>query len=88
MVNAAIVGLGRWGQRLVESTSTPASSAIRFTHAVVRTAKNSRAFCTKHGLRLSSDLAAVTSDPSIQAIVLATPHSQHADQVVKSAGGR
>ena len=88
MVNAAIVGLGRWGQRLVESTSTPASSAIRFTHAVVRTAENSRAFCTKHGLRISSDLAAVTSDPSVQAIVLATPHSQHAAQVLKAAGGR
>jgi predicted dehydrogenase len=85
MVNAAIVGLGRWGQRLVDSTAAPAAAAIRFTHAVARTPENARDFCEKHGLRLSSDLEGVLTDPSVQAIVLATPHSQHAEQVAKAA---
>ena len=85
MVNAAIVGLGRWGQRLVDSAAAPRSGAIRFTHAVARTPDNARAFCAKHDLRLSTDLAAVLAEPSIRAVVFATPHSQHADQVARAA---
>ena len=85
MVNAAIVGLGRWGQRLVDSAA--GSGVIRFTRAVARTAENSRAFCAKHDLRFSTDLAAVVADPAVQALVLATPHSQHAAQVASAAAG-
>lgn len=85
MVNAAIVGLGRWGQRLVDSAAAPRSSAIRFTHAVARTPDNARAFCAKHDLRFSTDLADLLAEPSIQAVVFATPHSQHADQVARAA---
>src|SRR4051794_21979737 len=50
MLNAAIVGLGRWGQRLVEAVSTPPSVAIRFAHAVVRTPDKVGSFCSTHGL--------------------------------------
>lgn len=85
MVNAAIVGVGRWGQRLIDSTSAPPARAIRFTHAVARTPENAHNFCEKHGLRLSSHLDGVLTDPSVAAIVLATPHSQHAEQVMKVA---
>jgi len=85
MVNAAIVGLGRWGQRLVDSAAAPRSGAIRFTQAVARTPDNARAFCAKHDLRFSTDLAAVLAEPSIRAVVFATPHSQHADQVARAA---
>ena len=35
MINAAIVGLGRWGKNLVNSTSD--SAALRFTTANTRT---------------------------------------------------
>ena len=87
MINASIVGLGRWGQRLVNAAATPPSDAIRITHAVARTPENARAFCAQHGLRLSADLAAVIADRSVDAIVLATPHSQHAAQVAQAAAG-
>lgn len=87
MMNAAIVGLGRWGQRLVESVAAPPSDRIRFTHAVVRTPESARPFCAKHDLRLSTELGAVIADPAIDAIILATPHSQHAEQVVRAAAG-
>jgi len=86
MLHAAIVGLGRWGQRLVEAVSTPPSTAIRFTHAVVRTPDNARAFCTRHGLALCAELETVLANPDIGAVVLATPHSQHAQQVILAAG--
>jgi predicted dehydrogenase len=84
MLNAAIVGLGRWGQRLVDAVATPPSSAMRFTHAVVRTLENARGFCSKHGLVLSS-YEAVLADRAVDAVVLATPHSQHAEQVIAAA---
>ncbi|MCG8542603.1 MAG: Gfo/Idh/MocA family oxidoreductase [Alphaproteobacteria bacterium] len=84
MLNAAIIGLGRWGQVLVESVQGK-SEAIRFTAAVTRTPSNAQAFADKHGLPLDDDYAAVLNDPSIEAVVLATPHTQHAEQIVAAA---
>ena len=44
MLNVAMVGLGRWGQRLVDAVSTPGSAKLRFTHAVTRTPDKVRAY--------------------------------------------
>ena len=85
MLNAVIVGLGRWGQRLVESVAAPPQTLLRFTHAVVRTPGNYAAFAARHGLALSTDLEKVLANRDIGAVVLATPHSQHADQVQGAA---
>jgi len=87
MINAAIIGLGRWGQRLVDSTASPPSPAIRFTHAVARTPNTARPFCAKHNLELSTDLGSVIANPTVQALAFATPHSQHAEQVTTAAAG-
>ena len=85
MLNAAIVGLGRWGQRLVESVSAPPSSTVRFTRGVTRTPENAQGFCERHGIALSTDYESILSDHAVQAVVLATPHSQHAEQVIRAA---
>ncbi|HKQ28209.1 MAG TPA: Gfo/Idh/MocA family oxidoreductase [Burkholderiales bacterium] len=87
MLNAAIVGLGRWGQRLVEAVSSPPSAALRFTHAVVRTPDKVAGLCRTHGLTLSN-YESVMRDPGVKAVVLATPHSQHAQQVMQAAGAK
>ena len=53
ILDAAIVGPGRWGQRLVDAVSVPASAKLRFTHAVARTPDKVRAYCGARGwLRL------------------------------------
>ena len=85
MLNAAIVGLGRWGQRLVDSICEPGSDKIRFTRAVARTPAKVRDYCRQRNLSLGDDFASVLADASIGAIALATPHSQHADQVISAA---
>jgi predicted dehydrogenase len=85
MLNAAIVGLGRWGQRLVSAIATPPSQTIRFTHAVTRTPDSARGFCATVGLRLSGDLHEVLANPDVGGVVLCTPHSQHAEQVKRAA---
>ena len=84
MLEAAIVGLGRWGQNYVNSVQG-ASTRVRFTRAVVRTPDKSREFADKHGLHLSTDYAELLADPAIRMIVLATPNSQHPDQIVAAA---
>jgi predicted dehydrogenase len=84
MLKAAIVGLGRWGQTLVESVQGK-SDAIQFTACVTRTPANAEDFTRKHGLTLGSDYAAMLKNPAIDAVVLATPHRQHADQIVAAS---
>ena len=85
MLNVAIVGLGRWGQRLVDSLCDPQSAKLRFTHAVARTPEKVSAYCAKRGLSLTSNLSQVLSDHTVAAVALATPHSQHADQIALCA---
>ena len=82
-VNAAIVGLGRWGELLVSSVDD--SPAITFKAAVTRTPANAKDFCTERGMSLSSDLSDVLEDDTIEALVIATPHSQHFEQLMAAA---
>ena len=81
MINAAIVGLGRWGQNLVNSVQGK-SDKIRFVAGVLRHPENAREYAQQQALRLESDYRKVLSDPTIDAIVLATPHTAHAEQIV------
>ena len=83
MIRAAIVGLGRWGQNLVRAAA--GLEALRFTTAHSRTRQTAEAFCREQSLAWAADLDAVLRDPAIDAVVFATPHSQHADQVRRAA---
>lgn len=85
MLNLAIVGLGRWGQRLVDAVCIPPSAKLRCTLAVARSPDKVRAYCSERGLTLARDLAQVLADPGVDALILATPHSLHAEQVVAAA---
>src|SRR5215510_5758951 len=80
MVRAAIVGLGRWGRSLVASVQGK-SDSIRFAAAHTRTRATAEDFCREHDLNLVDSLDAILTDPAIDAVVLATPHSQHEAQV-------
>jgi predicted dehydrogenase len=84
MINAAIVGLGWWGQNLVNSVK--GSSAIRFTVAHTRNRDSAAAFCEQAGLRWVGSLEAVLADRDIDAVVFATPHSAHTGQIIAAAG--
>jgi predicted dehydrogenase len=84
MIRAAVIGLGRWGRnhvRSVQGSEATPSAHVRFVRAVVQTPEKSAEFAREHGLELGTDLDAVLADPSIDAVVLATPNSQHAGQV-------
>jgi len=57
------------------------SEAIRFTAGFNRTRANAEAFCTEHGVPLKDSLDEILADPNIDAVIYATPHSEHGAQV-------
>lgn len=84
MINAAMVGLGRWGQTVLNSIQGK-STRLRIVHGVTKEPDIARDLASRHGFRLSSDLEDAIADPQVQAVLLATPHSLHVEQVRKVA---
>jgi predicted dehydrogenase len=83
MLKAAIYGMGRWGGRLIDSIKD--SDKIRLVKGVTRNPAAHREAAAKMGLELSESYPDVLRDPKIDAIVLATPHSHHFEQIVQAA---
>jgi predicted dehydrogenase len=84
MINAGIVGLGWWGKNLVEAVQGK-SDRLRFVRGACRNHAPVAGFAARHGLTLASSLDELLADQRVEAIVLATPHSLHADQIVAVA---
>lgn len=84
MINAALIGLGWWGKNLAKSIQGN-SSDIQFSLAVTKEPEEAQGFAEQHGLALSNSFEEALNNPAIQAVVLATPHSLHADQIVAAA---
>lgn len=82
MIHCAIVGLGRWGRNLVEAAR---HSGLKITRAVETDLARASDFCALHNLDLTDDLDAVVTDRTIDAVLLATPHSLHPAQVLAAA---
>ena len=84
MLRMAIVGLGWWGKRLVDSVQGK-TEHITFSVGHTRSPAKAEAFCRDHAIRLVDDFDAILSDPAVDAVVLATPHSQHGEQIRRAA---
>src|SRR4029450_3196910 len=85
LIRAAIVGMGWWGRTIVESVQTD-SNVIRFVAGGTRTVSPEvTAFAEAQKVTLAKDFSALLADKNIDAVVLATPHSQHTEQVIAAA---
>ncbi|MEQ1773173.1 MAG: Gfo/Idh/MocA family oxidoreductase [Burkholderiales bacterium] len=84
MIDAAIVGIGWWGQKIVAAVQGK-STRLRFVHGVSKEPDEVRDFAVRHGIELSTELDDVLADPHVRAVVLATPHSLHTQQIVACA---
>ena len=84
MIKAAIVGMGRWGQNLVNAVQGK-SGKMRFVRGMLRNPEPLRDYAGKTGLTLTTSYEDLLADPTIDAVVLATPHQLHADQIVAAA---
>lgn len=83
VINVGLVGAGRWGQTLVRSVYCK-SERIRFVRGVTRTPSKVEDFAAEMGMTITDDYEALLASSDIDAVVLATPHSQHFDQILKA----
>jgi len=80
MINTAIVGLGWWGKTLVRA-ARDFGAPLRFVRGVTLEPDSVRDFAIEHRIALGTSLDEVLADKSIQAVLLATPHTKHRAQV-------
>ena len=84
MLRTAMCGAGRWGSKLIESVQGK-SDKIRFVTVVTRDPAGQQALADKFGVTLTSSYADVLADESIDAVLLATPHSHHHQEIIAAA---
>jgi len=82
MMRAGIVGLGWWGRTIVQTLS--GNPHLRIV-AATDTSPDTAAFAAANGLPFAPDLAAILADPAVDAVILCTPHTQHAAQILAVA---
>jgi predicted dehydrogenase len=86
MINCAIAGLGRWGRSLVNAAE--GLDQLKVSRAVETDLDRARTFCAEHGIELSGDFDSILADPAIDAVLLATPHTLHREQVIAAAAAK
>ena len=82
-VRVGVVGLGWWGRRLCEGAA--ASKALSVVSCYARTPASRAAFAGDLGIRSAETFDELLADPDVEAILLATPHSTHAEQIQRAA---
>ncbi|MGZ5999968.1 MAG: Gfo/Idh/MocA family protein, partial [Rhizomicrobium sp.] len=83
MLNTAMIGLGWWGKELVRAQRD--SKLMRFSRGVTLEPETARDFAKDMNFSLGTSYEDVLADKSIDAVVLATPHTRHRAQVEAAA---
>ena len=85
-VRVAIIGLGWWGQKMV-SILKSCGTELEIVCAVE---PNPAAgdFCANNGLTLAASYDAALARADVDAVILATPHSLHLEQIDRGAAAR
>ena len=84
MLRAASIGLGWWSDELADAIQGK-SETIQIVSCFTRSAGKRAAFAAKYGTAQHDSFEAVLRDPEIDAVLLTTPHSSHAEQMVQAA---
>lgn len=81
MFDLAIIGLGGWGKRLIDSVQEN-SDSVSFKRAVTRTPAKAADFAAGHGIELGDDYRAILDDPAIAGVVVCSPGDVHVEQTL------
>jgi predicted dehydrogenase len=87
MINLAMIGLGWWGRKMVDVVQGH-SDVVTITRVVEPNTDAARPFAAERNLPLSASLEEALSDPSVAAVVLATPHALHDEQIRMAVAAR
>lgn len=79
-VRIALVGLGWWGKKML-AVLQAAPDAIEVVRAVEPDVDSVAELCADRGLPVTADYTDALTDPNVEAVVLATPHSMHTAQI-------
>jgi predicted dehydrogenase len=82
-VPVASIGTGRWAGTLADAARQ--GGALTLVACTSRSAERRAAFARAHACLDVPTYEAVLADPRIAGVVITTPHSRHADQVVAAA---
>ncbi|MEK9794703.1 MAG: Gfo/Idh/MocA family oxidoreductase, partial [Hyphomicrobiales bacterium] len=82
MIRAASVGLGWWGKTLANSIQD--SDKINVVMATTRTLNNIEDYCKEINAEIASSYDEIVNSDKVDAVILATPHSKHLEQIVQA----
>jgi predicted dehydrogenase len=85
MLGVAVVGLGWWGRVIVPLAKS--STKLRVV-AAADPAPAAADFAARHQVAFAKSYEEVLHDPQVQGVVLCTPHTLHAEQIVRAANAR
>jgi predicted dehydrogenase len=79
----AMIGLGWWGQKMV-AVLKAAGDEIEIVRAVEPNLAAVADFAAANGLVVTADYQDALDDPAVEAVILATPHSLHEEQIERA----
>jgi predicted dehydrogenase len=82
-VKVALIGFGWWGKNLAKAIE--GCSQINLEMIVSKELEDTQAYAQVHQIKVSDKFVEALSNPTIEAIILATPHSLHAEQIIAAA---
>ena len=82
-VRVAVVGVGWWGRVLADAAGR--GTGLGIAACTGRSPENRATFAKTYGCRDLASYEAVLADPAVEGVLITTPHSLHAEQVVAAA---
>lgn len=76
------IGLGWWGGTLAEKGRL---AGLELVSCFARDETSRKGFADEHNCRPAASLEEMLADPDLEAVLIATPHSTHADLAVEAA---
>jgi phthalate 4,5-cis-dihydrodiol dehydrogenase len=84
MIGIGILGAGHFGA--AHSRAIAATPGARLAAVCAESTELAESFAAKHGGRPYGDWQLLLDDPSVDAVVIATPHHLHSEMAVAAAG--